>query len=138
MLAVWGGEQVVGGKDYRGKRMTGLTMTRHQLYTLHMPSPLIGTISLSCGTEFSAVLSPISQMSKLKPSRGAMNLCKSVVLSAVWLGVGEREHLLGAECCLGVGSLNPQQPYEVAPVYIPLSQRRKLRLRVKEVSCPRA
>ena len=55
-------------------------------------------------------------------------------LSTVWLCVGGREQLLGGKCYPGTGSLNPQQPYEVGPVYSPLFQRKKLRFRVGEGS----
>lgn len=54
--------------------MTDLTVTRHQLNTVHTPSPLICTMGLSCGVEVSAVLSPISQVSKLRPPRGYVDL----------------------------------------------------------------
>lgn len=50
--------------------MIDLTITRLQLYTLHMPSLLICTTTLSCGVEFSAVLRHISQVGKLRPPEG--------------------------------------------------------------------
>ena len=87
--------------------MIDLTITRHQLYTLRMPSLLICTATLSCGVEFSAILRPISQVGKLRPLGGDPLRIRH--LTTVWLYATGREHLLGAEHCPYIGLLNPQQ-----------------------------
>lgn len=55
------------GRDLRGRKMSGSTISRPQLYTFHVLSPLICTTTQSGGVEGSAILRPISQASKLRP-----------------------------------------------------------------------
>lgn len=62
--------------------MIDLTITRHQLYALHMPSLLI---CISCGAEFSAILRPILQVGKVRPPGGES--IRITHLSTVWLSI---------------------------------------------------
>lgn len=65
--------------------MIDLTITRHQLYALHMPSLLICITTLSCGAEFSAILRPILQVGKVRPPGGES--IRITHLSTVWLSI---------------------------------------------------
>lgn len=100
--------------------MIDLTITRLQLYTLQMPSLLICATTLSCGVEFSAVLTHISQVGKLSSRR---RTSQNQTPTTVWLCVRGRKHLLDAKHCPCIGFLNPQQSYEVGPDQTPPFQR---------------
>lgn len=89
------------GRDLRGRKMSGATISRPQLYTFHVLSPLICTTTQSGGVEGSAILRPISQTRKLRP------LKNQDPLAQFGCELEEDDDFKGAECCAYTGSQSP-------------------------------